>query len=401
MKTAITLVLLVVLVGGIQFLSADTVTILLAGYEISMSLSVALTCILILFFLAHGVLSSIASLMAWSQHRSLRRQLQRSQESLDTLGLCWQAVVLQDKKGADRHLGVLKKTLKENPLFPYLQGRVCEMKGDMEGARQAYQALMFDPKLSALGIRELTHLPDNQTKDPFQWLSTLSVEQRQEPWAVRALMARALVTADIDGANQLFRAHRRIFDAKESLRMEKAIAAAEAKQSWQVYSDSQKQDQDALAQAQEAFKKAYQRDRSDCSMRSLYAGSLCETDGREALSLMKKILPQGAGFLFVQTLLIQIIRSLPEKERTKTIKSLDIKENSPLYHRLMASAFESLGFVEKLAYHEAEVVRLQPSDNDGLRHAWICDHCQDQSMTWQPVCGNCKTIGSYTMAIAS
>jgi hypothetical protein len=310
-------------------------------------------------------------------------------------------VVLQDKKGADRHLGVLKKTLKENPLLPYLKGRVCEMKGDMEGARQAYQALMFDPKLSALGIRELTHLPDNQTKDPFQWLSTLSVEQRQEPWAVRALMARALVTADIDGANQLFRAHRRIFDAKESLRMEKAIAAAEAKQSWQVYSDSQKQDQDALAQAQEAFKKAYQRDRSDCSMRSLYAGSLCETDGREALSLMKKILPQGAGFLFVQTLLIQIIRFLPEKERTKTIKSLDIKENSPLYHRLMASAFESLGFVEKLAYHEAEVIRLQPSDNDGLRHAWICDHCQDQSVTWQPVCGNCKTIGSYTMATAS
>jgi len=50
MKTAITLVLLVVLVAGIQFLSADTVTILLAGYEISMSLSVALTCILILFF---------------------------------------------------------------------------------------------------------------------------------------------------------------------------------------------------------------------------------------------------------------------------------------------------------------------------------------------------------------
>ncbi len=134
MKTAITLVLLVVLVAGIQFLSADTVTILLAGYEISMSLSVALTFILILFFLAHGVLSSIASLMAWSQHRSLRRQLQRSQESLDTLGLCWQAVVLQDKKGADRHLGVLKKSLRDNPLLPYLQGRVCEMKGDMEGA---------------------------------------------------------------------------------------------------------------------------------------------------------------------------------------------------------------------------------------------------------------------------
>lgn len=401
MKTAMTLFLLVVLVAGIQFLSADTVTVLLAGYEISMSLSVALTFVLILFFLAHGVLSTISSLMTWSQHRSLRRQLQRSQESLETLGLCWQAVVLQDKKGADRYLGALKKTLKENPLLPYLQGRVCEMKGDMEGARQAYQALMFDPKLSALGIRELTHLPDNQTKDPFQWLSTLSVEQRQEPWAVRALMARALVMGDRDGANQLFRTHRRIFDASEALRMEKAIMAADAKQAWQVYNDSQKQDQDALSQAQEAFKKAYQRDRSDLSIRALYAGSLCETDAREALFLIKKALPQGAGFLFFQTLLMQIIRSLPEKERTKTIKSLEIKENSPLYHRLMASVFESLGFVEKLAYHEAEVIRLQPPEGESLRHAWVCDHCQDQSPTWQPVCGNCKTIGSYTMAMAT
>lgn len=401
MKTAMTLVLLVILVGGIQFLSADTVTILLAGYEISMSLSVALTFVLIVFFLAHGVLSSISALMAWSQHRQLRRQLQRSQESLDTLGLCWQAVVLQDKKGADRHLGVLKKTLKDNPLLPYLQGRVCEMKGDMEGARQAYQALMFDPKLSALGIRELTHLPDNQTKDPFQWLSTLSVEQRQEPWAVRALMARALVTGDIEGAGQLFRAHRRIFDPHETLRMEKAIAAAEGKRAWQVYTDSQKQDQDALNQAQDAFKKAYQRDRNDPAMRALYAGSLCETDGREALSLVKKILPRGAGFLFVQTLLMQMIRALPEKERTKTIKSMDIRENSSLYHRLMASVFESLGFVEKLAYHEAEVIRLQPPEAETLRHPWFCDHCQDQSATWQPVCGNCKSIGSYTMAVAS
>ena len=401
MKTAMTLVLLVVLVAGIQFLSADTVTILIAGYEISMSLSVALTFVLVVFFLAHGLLSSIASLMAWSQHRSLRRQLQRSQESLDTLGLCWQAVVLQDKKGADRHLAVLKKSLRDNPLLPYLQGRVCEMKGDMEGARQAYQALMFDPKLSALGIRELTHLPDNQVKDPFQWLSTLSVEQRQEPWAVRALMARALVMGDIEGANQLLCTHRRIFDAKETLRMEKAIAAAEGKRAWQVYNDSQKQDQEALQQAQEAFKKAYQRDRNDAAMRALYAGSLCDTDGREALSLMKKILPQGAGFLFVQTLLMQIIRSLPEKERTKTIKSMEIKENSPLYHRLMASVFESLGFVEKLAYHEAEVMRLQPPEGETLRHAWTCDHCQDQSPTWQPVCVNCKTIGSYTMALAT
>ena len=400
MKTAITLFLLVVLVGGIQFLSADTVTVLLAGYEVSMSLSVALTFVLILFFLVHGVLSSIASLMAWSQHRGLRRQVQRSQDALDTLGLCWQAVVLQDKKGADRYIASLKKSLKENPLLPYLQGRVCELKGDIEGARQAYQALMFDPKLSALGIRELTHLPDNQTKDPFQWLSTLSVEQRQEPWAVRALMARALVTGDIDGGQQLFRTHRRVFDTKESLRMEKAITAAAGKLAWQGYAESQKQDGEALDRAQNAFKQAYQRDRSDGAMRALYAASLSETDPKEALSALKKMLPQGAGFLFVQTLLLQIVRSLPEKDRTKTIKSLELKENSPLYHRLMASAFESLGFIEKLAYHESEVVRLQPTEVDTVRQPWVCDHCQDQNPNWQPVCGNCKTIGSYGMASA-
>ena len=395
MRTFFTLTLFFIIVAGIQFLATDNITVLVAGYEISMSLSVALTLFVTIFFVLYSILNSISALITWSQRRGLKRQLQRYEDSFDAIGLCLQSIILHDKKGVERYLTPLKKTLRNHPLLPYIQGQACQMRGDIEGARNAYQSLMFDSKMSALGIRELTHLPDNQSQDPFHWLSALNTQQRQEPWAVRALIARALLQNNPDEAQQLYNAKRRIFDSEESQKIQKTLFATIGKISWQKYNESQKND--FLQNAQDSFRQASHLDKKDLNMRALYAFSLAPSDVKEALNVIKKSLPESSGFAFVQVLLLQIIKIFPEKERLKIIKSLNLPEQATFFQMLMNTAFDQ--DIKQLTYQQAESIYLQPQSQDNS-YTWFCNHCQENHTQWQPVCINCKTIGSVVMSPA-
>ena len=109
MRTFFTLTLFFIIVAGIQFLATDNITVLVAGYEISMSLSVALTLFVTIFFVLYSILNSISALITWSQRRGLKRQLQRYEDSFDAIGLCLQSIILHDKKGVERYLTPLKK----------------------------------------------------------------------------------------------------------------------------------------------------------------------------------------------------------------------------------------------------------------------------------------------------
>jgi HemY protein len=132
-----------------------TVTVVWNGYEIGMSLAIALTGVLvaaIVLGLIWAVVTGVIGLPA-SISRSTRER--RRNKGLASLSRGMIAVGSGDPLAARRHAGDAERLLGSQPLTLLLKAQAAQISGDRDAAEQAFKRMADDPETRVLGLRGL------------------------------------------------------------------------------------------------------------------------------------------------------------------------------------------------------------------------------------------------------
>ncbi|CAO4175735.1 heme biosynthesis HemY N-terminal domain-containing protein [Methylorubrum populi] len=132
-----------------------TVTVVWNGYEIGMSLAIALTGVLvaaIIIGIIWAIMSGVIGLPA-SISRSTRER--RRNKGLASLSRGMIAVGSGDPLAARRHAGDAERLLGSQPLTLLLKAQAAQISGDREAAEQAFKRMADDPETRVLGLRGL------------------------------------------------------------------------------------------------------------------------------------------------------------------------------------------------------------------------------------------------------
>lgn len=132
-----------------------TVTVVWNGYEIGMSLAIALTGVLvaaIVLGLIWAVVTGVIGLPA-SISRSTRER--RRNKGLASLSRGIIAVGSGDPLTARRHAGDAERLLGSQPLTLLLKAQAAQISGDRDAAEQAFKRMADDPETRVLGLRGL------------------------------------------------------------------------------------------------------------------------------------------------------------------------------------------------------------------------------------------------------
>ncbi|MEH3118933.1 MAG: heme biosynthesis protein HemY [Methylorubrum populi] len=132
-----------------------TVTVVWNGYEIGMSLAIALTGVLaaaIVIGLIWAIVSGVIGLPA-SISRSTRER--RRDKGLASLSRGMIAVGSGDPLAARRHAGDAERLLGSQPLTLLLKAQAAQISGDRDAAEHAFQRMADDPETRVLGLRGL------------------------------------------------------------------------------------------------------------------------------------------------------------------------------------------------------------------------------------------------------
>lgn len=132
-----------------------TVTVVWNGYEIGMSLAIALTVVLvaaIVLGLIWAIVTGVIGLPA-SISRSTRER--RRTKGLASLSRGMIAVGSGDPLAARRHAGDAERLLGSQPLTLLLKAQAAQISGDRDAAEQAFKRMADDPETRVLGLRGL------------------------------------------------------------------------------------------------------------------------------------------------------------------------------------------------------------------------------------------------------
>ncbi|CAO4164098.1 heme biosynthesis HemY N-terminal domain-containing protein [Methylorubrum aminovorans] len=132
-----------------------TVTVVWNGYEVGMSLAIALTGVLvaaIVIGLIWAIVTGVIGLPA-SISRSTRER--RRNKGLASLSRGMIAVGSGDPLAARRHAGDAERLLGSQPLTLLLKAQAAQISGDRDAAEQAFKRMADDPETRVLGLRGL------------------------------------------------------------------------------------------------------------------------------------------------------------------------------------------------------------------------------------------------------
>lgn len=211
-----------------------TVTVAWGGYDVQMSLAIALTGVLlaaIVVALIWAIVTGVIGLPA-SISRSTRER--RRNKGLASLSRGMIAVGSGDPLAARRHAGDAERLLGSQPLTLLLKAQAAQISGDRDAAERAFRSMADDPETRVLGLRGL--FVEARRREDEATARAYAVEAaRLAPsvtWANEAVMEAHCADGDWSAATETVerRASLGLMD-KHAARRQRAVLLTAAAQS--------------------------------------------------------------------------------------------------------------------------------------------------------------------------
>ena len=132
-----------------------TVTVVWNGYEIGMSLAIALTGVLVAAIVIGVIWAIVTGVIGLPASISRTTRERRRNRGLASLSRGMIAVGSGDPLAARRHAGDAERLLGSQPLTLLLKAQAAQISGDRDAAEQAFKRMADDPETRVLGLRGL------------------------------------------------------------------------------------------------------------------------------------------------------------------------------------------------------------------------------------------------------
>jgi len=156
-RALVFLILLAIAAYGAVWIAdhPGTVTIVWSGYEIGVSLAVALVGVLVAALVVGFVWAIVRGVITLPASLSRSARARKQAKGMTALSRGMIAVGSGDPQAARRHAGDAERLLGSQPLTLLLKAQAAQISGDRDGAERAFESMANDPETRVLGLRGL------------------------------------------------------------------------------------------------------------------------------------------------------------------------------------------------------------------------------------------------------
>ncbi|GEP10861.1 heme biosynthesis protein HemY [Methylobacterium gnaphalii] len=211
-----------------------TVTIVWSGYEVGVSLAVALVGVLVAVLVVGIILAVVRGVIGLPGFLSRSTRERRRAKGMSALSRGMIAVGSGDPLAARRHAGDAERLLGAQPLTLLLKAQAAQISGDRDAAEKAFRSMADDPETRVLGLRGL-YVEARRREDDSAARAYAIEAARLAPsvtWANDAVLEAQCADGDWSGATQTVerRASLGLMDKSAARRQRAVLLTASAQQ---------------------------------------------------------------------------------------------------------------------------------------------------------------------------